>query len=70
MSLGMVRWQQPDKGVLFIVTGASGTGKTTLVKQALEVIPGLEFSVSYTTRPQRVGEVDGVDYHFIDPQTF
>ena len=43
MSLGMVRWQQPDKGVLFIVTGASGTGKTTLVKQALEVIPGLVF---------------------------
>ena len=70
MSLGMKRWEQPDKGVLFIVTGASGTGKTTLVKEALEVIPGLEFSVSYTTRQQRFGEIDGTDYHFIDQQTF
>ena len=70
MSMGLVRWQQPDLGVLFIVTGASGTGKTTLVKEALSVIPGLEFSVSYTTRPQRVGEIDGLDYHFIDQQSF
>lgn len=59
-------WQAPDRGALFIVSGASGTGKTTLLNALFERVPGLEWSVSVTTRAPRVGERDGVDYHFID----
>lgn len=63
-------WHAPDRGALFVVTGASGTGKTTLVKAAIEAVPELEFSVSATTRGMREGEIDGVDYHFVDHATF
>ena len=70
MSLDFSRWKRPDVGVLFVVTGASGSGKTTLVKAAFERVPGLEFSVSATTRPPRPGEVDGVDYHFLSGDRF
>lgn len=60
-----------DRGILVIVSSPSGAGKTTLTRRLLtELGPQLEFSVSYTTRPIRPGEVDGRDYHFIDPQTF
>ena len=63
----------PD-GTLFIVSGPSGAGKTTLinrVKDALEALAlPLHFSVSHTTRRQRAGERDGVDYHFVDRKTF
>ena len=55
---------------MFVVTGASGTGKTTLVKEALRVVPDLGFSVSCTTRAPRVGEVDGRDYHFTSRPRF
>ncbi len=65
MTLDLSCWEKPDRGVLFVVTGSSGTGKTTLVKAALERIPHLSFSVSATTRPARPGEQDGVDYHFL-----
>jgi len=64
------RWRAPDKGALFVVSGASGTGKTTLVKAALENLPDLGWSTSATTRPPRAGEVDGVDYHFVDKARF
>ena len=70
MGLNTNTWINPDRGALFVVTGASGTGKTTLVRQALQDIPGLRFSVSATTRPIRKGETDGVDYHFLDRATF
>ena len=70
MSLQLQGWTKPNTGVLFIVTGASGTGKTTLVKEALARIPGIHFSVSATTRPIRPGEKDGVDYHFITRERF
>lgn len=70
MSLDLTRWTRPDEGALFVVTGPSGTGKTTLVRAALEALPDLEFSVSATTRPARPGEVDGRDYHFISPARF
>lgn len=63
-------WQAPDHGALFVVSGASGTGKTTLLKAALAHVPGLEFSVSATTRAPRAGERDGVDYHFMDEPTY
>ena len=67
---GLVGWERPDTGALFVVTGASGSGKTTLLRRALEEIPGLEFSVSATTRAMREGERDGVDYHFVTRQEF
>jgi guanylate kinase len=70
MSLNLSRWRRPDRGALFVVTGASGTGKTTLVKEALSVIPDLSYSVSCTTRAPRVGEVDGRDYQFLSHQRF
>ena len=70
MGLNTTTWTKPEKGALFVVTGASGTGKTTLVRQALQDIPSLRFSVSATTRPIRKGETDGVDYHFLDRETF
>ena len=70
MSLSTTSWTPPEQGALFVVTGASGTGKTTLVKQALLDVPGLKFSVSATTRPMREGETDGVDYHFLDRTEF
>jgi guanylate kinase len=63
-------WHPPDIGALFVVSGASGTGKTTLLRGALERVPGLEFSVSVTTRAPRAGERDGVDYHFISADTY
>ena len=65
---------QPKRGTLLIVSSPSGAGKTTLTRRLLEefsrVEPGLAFSVSYTTRPQRTGEVDGRDYHFVTPEVF
>jgi guanylate kinase len=70
MALDLSTWTRPDRGALFVVTGASGTGKTTLVKKALQVIPEVGFSVSATTREARVGEVDGKDYHFVSNERF
>jgi guanylate kinase len=58
------------EGVLFVISAPSGAGKTSLCKEIVDIIPGLRHSVSYTTRPMRKGEVDGVDYHFVDAQTF
>lgn len=63
-------WRPPDRGVLFVVTGPSGVGKSTLIHEARRVVPDLYFSVSATTRPAREGETDGVDYHFLAPDTF
>ncbi len=57
-------------GSLFIVTAASGTGKTSLVKQLIATTNDLSVSVSHTTRPARSGEIDGHHYHFIDIDTF
>ncbi len=64
------RWTVPDVGALFVVSGPSGSGKTTLLQAALHAVPGLEFSVSATTRPARAGERDGVDYHFVSREAF
>jgi len=58
------------KGRLFIISAPSGAGKTSLVKALLEANPNLLVSISYTTRPMRPGERDGVDYHFVDNKTF
>jgi guanylate kinase len=60
-----------DRGVLVIVSSPSGAGKTTLTRRLLaEFGPKLEFSVSYTTRPIRTGEVDGRDYWFVTTEQF
>ncbi len=59
-----------NKGTLFIITAPSGAGKTSLIQRLLGSIKEIEFSVSCTTRPQREGEVDGKDYHFIGMETF
>jgi len=60
------------RGTLLIVSSPSGAGKTTLTRRLLdEFAPRrLVFSVSYTTRPQRPGEVEGRDYHFVTPDQF
>jgi guanylate kinase len=52
-----------------VLSGPSAVGKSTLVHCLRERIPGLHFSVSATTRAPRPGEVDGVDYHFLDALT-
>lgn len=58
------------EGILFIVSGPSGGGKTSLVKEALTRIRNLTFSVSVTTRKPRDGEVNGKDYTFVGEETF
>jgi len=55
---------------VFVITGPSGVGKGTLISKLLERVPGLELSVSATTREPRPGEVDGRDYHFLSPEEF
>lgn len=56
--------------VVIVVSAPSGAGKTTVVARVLREVPGLRFSVSHTTRPPRVGEREGVDYHYVDRPTF
>ena len=51
-------------GILFIISAPSGSGKSTLVNQLRSLVEGLDFSVSYTTRPLRGSEEDGREYHF------
>jgi guanylate kinase len=58
------------KGSIIIVSAPSGAGKTSLVKELVGRDPATRKSISYTTRPRRPGEQDGVDYHFVDAETF
>jgi guanylate kinase len=58
------------RGLLFIVSAPSGAGKTTLVERLVEQIPRLRMSRSYTSRPARGGETDGVDYNFVTRSAF
>ncbi|SDU35058.1 guanylate kinase [Halopseudomonas salegens] len=57
-------------GTLYIVSAPSGAGKTSLVKALLEQVDSLHVSVSHTTRAQRPGEIDGVNYHFTERERF
>ncbi len=59
-----------SQATLYIVTAPSGAGKTSLVRALLEQEQAIRVSVSYTTRPPRPGERDGVDYHFVDRERF
>lgn len=58
------------RGRLFIVSGPSGVGKSTVLKALLERRDNARFSISATTRPIREGETDGVHYHFVSVETF
>jgi len=58
------------RGLLFIVSAPSGTGKTTLVERLVQNLPNLRMSRSYTSRAARTGEQDGVDYNFISRDRF
>lgn len=58
------------RGQLLIVSAPSGAGKTSLIKALMEQDQRVEVSVSHTTRPQRPGEVEGVNYFFISTETF
>jgi guanylate kinase len=58
------------RGIPFVVSGPSGVGKSTIVRRVLQADPNVHFSVSHTTRRPREGEVDGVDYSFVDEAEF
>ena len=66
--------QPPDpraqKGLLFVLSAPSGAGKTSISRELLARQPGLCQSVSFTTRPMRSGEQEGVDYHFVSAERF
>ena len=70
MSSSPVDEGRGQRGQLFIVSAPSGTGKTTLVERVVQRVPGLRMSRSYTSRPARTGEHDGVDYNFISRDRF
>jgi len=57
-------------GLVFIISAPSGTGKTTLVREVIHQLPGLRFSVSFTTRLPRPDEREGEDYHFVSHSSF
>jgi guanylate kinase len=59
-----------SKGILFIVSGPSGTGKTTIIKRILKEFPDIIYSVSATTRKKRSNEKNGEDYYFISDEEF
>ena len=61
---------KPRRGLLFVVSAPSGTGKTTVVEQLVRIVPDLALSRSYTSRPARHGETDGVDYNFVSRARF
>jgi guanylate kinase len=58
------------RGVMLVLSSPSGAGKTTISRLLLERDDNLTMSVSVTTRPKRPGEVEGIDYRFVDPTTF
>ena len=62
--------QTSPRGVLYVVSSPSGGGKGTIIRRVLEVVPDLSYSVSYTTRAPRNGEVNGREYFFVDRKQF
>lgn len=57
-------------GAVLVLSGPSGAGKSSLIHKIIDEIGECYFSISTTTRPMREGEVDGVDYHFVDEEEF
>ena len=62
--------RSPRRGLMFVISSPSGAGKTSLSRRLIADNPGLELSVSCTTRAPRPGEADGREYHFITPERF
>jgi guanylate kinase len=62
--------EQRSRGLLFVVSAPSGTGKTTVVERLVQIFPDLGLSRSYTSRAMRTGEKDGLDYNFITRERF
>jgi guanylate kinase len=62
--------EERTRGILFVVSSPSGGGKGTLIQRVLKEVPNLSYSVSYTTRVPRNGEVDGREYFFVTPDKF
>jgi len=62
--------QKKQRGQLIVLSGPSGVGKSTVISELLSERPDIYFSVSFTTRKPRVGEEDGVNYHFVSKETF
>jgi guanylate kinase len=62
--------EQRSRGLLFVVSAPSGTGKTTVVERLVQIFPDLGLSRSYTSRAMRTGETDGLDYNFITRDRF
>ena len=62
--------EAPTLGQIYIISAASGTGKTTIVGQVLKLDPRLRLSISHTTRPVRQGEQHGQDYYFVSIEEF
>ncbi|WP_249312712.1 guanylate kinase [Congzhengia minquanensis] len=61
---------KPNRGLLVVLSGPSGSGKGTVLKRAMQKNEQLELSVSVTTRAPREGEIDGVNYYFLTPEAF
>ncbi|MEZ4598919.1 MAG: guanylate kinase [Syntrophotaleaceae bacterium] len=67
------KWREIERrrtGILFVISAPSGAGKTSLCHEIIDIFPRIRHSVSYTTRPPRAGERNGVDYHFVAPDIF
>lgn len=58
------------RGLLFVLSSPSGAGKSTIARMLMDNDPGVDMSVSATTRPKREGEIDGVHYHFVTDSEF
>jgi guanylate kinase len=70
-SEGIVRLRRgAGRGLAFVVSGPSGAGKNSAIDRVMARVPGLSYSVSYTTRPRRAGETDGVDYRYVSRAEF
>ncbi|MEN2985705.1 MAG: guanylate kinase [Thermodesulfovibrionaceae bacterium] len=59
-----------NKEIIFVISAPSGTGKTTICKELVKLVSNLKMSISYTTRKPRQGEKNGIDYYFVDRETF
>lgn len=70
MSSDPAQRERPRRGVMFVISSPSGAGKTTLCRRLISEVPGVQLSVSATTRSPRPGESDAVDYHFRSVEQF